>query len=280
MCILDKTNTVGELTELRLRVGKPITYSDGIKWHTLYDNNESIICSKDFVEHILEVATGRSMYAYSEQIARGYLTANGGIRIGLTGQGVEENGKLVTYKHINYLAIRIPHEIKGCADKLIEEIGNYNKNLLIISEPGAGKTTLLRDYIRQASNKGNNILLLDERNEVSATYMGKPMLDVGRNTDIVSNTSKTECYKSAVRSMSPDIIATDEIFGKSEIDAISDVVRCGVKVIATVHADSVKSLKNSEYAGLLNIFDKAVILTKEPKVGIIKSVETLRCIDA
>lgn len=280
MCILDKTDTVGNITELRLRVGKPITYSDGVTWHTLYDNNESIMCSKDFVEHILEVATGRSMYAYSEQIARGYLTANGGIRIGLTGQGVEENGRLVTYKHINYLSLRIPHEVKGCANKVIEAVGDYNKNILIVSEPGAGKTTLLRDYVRQASNKGNNVLLLDERNEVSATYMGMPTLDVGRNTDIVSNVSKTECYKSAVRSMSPDIIATDEIFGKSEIDAIFDVVRCGVRVIATVHANDVASLKKSEYARLLDIFDQAVILAKKPKVGVIKNVKSLRCTDA
>lgn len=280
MCILDKNDRVDKITELRLRVGKPIVYCDGATWHTLYDGNESVICNKDFVGHILEVATGRSMYAYSEQIARGYLTANGGIRIGLTGQGVEENGRLVTYKNINYLAVRIPHEIKGCANETIEKIGGFDRNVLVISEPGAGKTTMLRDYVRQASNFGNNVLLLDERNEVSATYMGKPTLDVGRNTDVVSNTSKTECYKSAVRSMSPDIIATDEIFGRSEIEAIFDAVRCGVKVIATVHSNDIESLMRSEYGRLGEIFDNAVILSKKPKVGTVKEVTALRCKNA
>ena len=64
--------------------------------------------------------------------------------------------------------------------------------------------------------------------------------------------------------MSPDIIATDEIFGRSEIEAIFDAVRCGVKVIATVHSNGIESLMRSEYGRLGEIFDNAVILSKKP----------------
>ena len=45
-----------------------------------------------------------------------------------------------------------------------------------------------------------------------------------------------------VRSMSPDLIITDEIGGADDAAAIAEAVRCGVSVIASVHASSFDEL--------------------------------------
>ncbi len=55
--------------------------------------------------------------------------------------------------------------------------------------------------------------------------------------------------------MRPDVIATDEIFGEKEIDCVLDCIRCGVKVIATLHADELAKVKSSRiYSTLLKDF--------------------------
>ncbi|MDE6614537.1 MAG: Flp pilus assembly complex ATPase component TadA, partial [Clostridia bacterium] len=238
-----------ELSEIRLRVDKPIYYSVCGRYKRLGSGDIKVTTSD--IQEILSHATKSSLYAYNTNILDGFITYDGGIRIGITGEGVIKNGNLCAVKNITSLCIRIPHYIEF-NDKRIDGIVKNFGNTLIISKPGYGKTTLLRYMIKRLSDEGYNVLALDERGELSGLSEGIQTIDLGECTDIALGIPKISAYASQVRSMRPDIIATDEIFGAKEIDCIADCVRCGVKVIATVHSDDLANLNRSElYSKLL-----------------------------
>ncbi len=249
---------IEDLTEIRLRTGKPIYYAISGRYKRLGDGSLKI--TGDDMKRVLSAATKSSLYAYNSNIMDGYITYDGGIRIGVSGEGVLQNGKLSGVKNITSLCIRIPHYIEF-KDKRIDSLIDNFGNTIIVSKPGYGKTTLLRYMIKTLSDKGYNVLALDERGELSAMADGKQTIDLGDCTDIALGIPKITAYSSQVRSMRPDIIATDEIFGQKEIECIADCVRCGVKVIATVHSDDLINLrKNNLYSDLFGYFRYAVTI--------------------
>ena len=238
------------LTEVRMRLEKPLYYAEAGK----YKRIDGLIVSKDDLLYTLGVATKTSLYAYDDYLAEGFITYDGGIRIGITGEGVIKNGRLSTLKNITSLCIRIPRYVKIPNEKVDCLINKFDKTL-IISKPGYGKTTLLRYMIKSLSDREYNTLVLDERGELSGVVDGKLSIDLGSCTDVVVGVPKITAYASQVRSMRPDVIATDEIFGEKEIECILDCIRCGVKVIATLHSDEISKVKKSPiYSRLLSDF--------------------------
>ncbi len=214
--------------EIRLRVGKniKIKYSNGEK-------NIGYTVTSDNIENIFGRLTQYSPYAYKEEINCGYITIEGGYRVGIAGTVVDEGGQVQTIKNISSLNIRIAREIKGCSKDTISYI---NGNTIIVSPPACGKTTLLRDIVRVWSNNGKNICVIDERNEISGTYMGKSQLDLGERTDIIVNVSKEKGFEMALRSLSPDVIAVDEIGGQGDINSIKRALNSGVSILCTLHS--------------------------------------------
>ncbi|MBR7163151.1 MAG: hypothetical protein IKD35_04165 [Clostridia bacterium] len=190
------------------------------------------------------------------------------MRIGVSGFGVVEQGKIITIKDINALVLRVPHEVKGCAESLLPKMYRDGrlKSTLIISPPGAGKTTMLRDMARLVSAT-ENVLIIDERFELAGLDCG---FDIGES-EVMSGVEKKIAYEFGIRSMSPTLIVTDEIFSEADAGSIEDIVRCGVKVFASIHGESLKSLKeNRAFHRLLSSFE--VYVTLAP-VGKVVSVE-------
>lgn len=143
--------------------------------------------------------------------------------------------------------------------KIINKEQNTIYNTLIISMPGMGKTTLLRDIIRNISNgiegliDGANIAVIDERGEISATFKGIMQNDLGIRTDVVNDIPKYIGMRLAIRSMSPKVIAADEIGSKEDSEAINYAMCCGVKGIFTAHGESIEDVcKNPELKELIN----------------------------
>ena len=254
-----------ELCEIRVRSNKNlVVYTFGGRYVTDY------IATQEDIDYILKIATSRSLYAVEESIKCGYISCDGGIRIGLSGEAVLDNGKLRSIKNINSLVIRIAKSVQNLPMEVLPIINNFD-NTLILSPPFLGKTTLLREMTRRLSDKGNDILVIDERNEISATVDGKQNLDLGANTDVMVGVPKIACYEGAVRTMAPDIIVTDEIFGEREVDCLVDSVRGGVKVMATAHACNIdKFLLNKSYAPLKEIMANYLLLGDS--VGAVKEV--------
>lgn len=251
-----------DITEIRLRLGRSpfvSTVNGGFRLKSY------VIAQKD-IERIMNNATDMSVYSVNDEMIRGYIPCKN-LRIGVAGEGVLDNGRLLTVKNVAYLVIRIPHQIKNAAAEFVgDTVCPRVKNTLVISPPGAGKTTLLRELAREAS-ASNSVVIIDERYELACVANGVPSLDIG-NCEVMSGIPKTVAYENCVRTMNPDVIVTDEIFRAAEVDAVCDIVRSGVKVFASVHANSIAAIKESRvFAPLTDVFEYAVVLSKTPKIG-------------
>lgn len=143
---------------------------------------------------------------------------------------------------------------------------------MIVASPGGGKTTLLRDLLRNISDTYKKTIgVVDERGEIAATYRGIPQNDIGVFTDVISNVSKAKGMNMLIRSMSPDIIACDEIGSKEDIEAISTAICSGAKGIFTVHGRSIEEIMlNDNLNNLLkkNIIERIFILDDKKKGNI------------
>lgn len=276
------------LQEIRLRTNKPLIIRMDNKEYFLsedkltnYLNNAYIVTEKDLKE-TMEFISNYSLYAFEDELRNGYITVDGGHRVGLAGKVVIENNCVKTIKNITCINIRISHQIKGCADGVLPYIIENERVLhtLIISPPRCGKTTLLRDIVRQLSQgtsafKGFTIGVVDERSEIGGCYRGVPQNDLGIRTDILDGCPKTEGMLMLIRSMSPQVIAVDEIGSSSDIEAIDFVINAGCKMICTVHGASLSEVKNKPILEKLinkNIIDRFVILENKNGIGDVKKI--------
>lgn len=259
--IIESVN--GRISEVRLRLNRNVYVSVGGKFFKV-----QYLVSQEDIERILIAATDNSIYALSERINNGFINYSGGIRIGIAGEAVMDKEKIHSVKNITSLVVRIPFEAKGCSDFLALENLN-NRNLLIISPPYGGKTTLLRDITRRLGDTGKNIVVIDERFELS----GGGVLDLGECVDVIRGMPKTIAYSAAVRALNPTYIVTDELMGDGDFISIKDIKRCGIGVIATIHAKNYFALKRlKENKTLFEVFNMFVTLSAEPKAGTIVEV--------
>lgn len=279
------------LQEIRLRMNSPllIIYGNREVFVTedakLSDNpRKAVMITKNEIRETMEYISNYSLYAFEEEIKQGFLTINGGHRIGLAGKIVFEDGIIKGMKHISFINIRLAHQVKGCADSVLPYIVNHKAgtiyHTLIISPPRCGKTTLLRDMIRQLSDgshsfAGMSIGVVDERSEIGACYMGIPQNELGIRTDILDCCPKAKGMLMMIRSMSPQIIAVDELGSKEELDAIDYVIGCGCKLIATVHGSSLEDIRNKPTLSELvkkRLFDRYIILNNIKGIGHLEEI--------
>ena len=153
-----------------------------------------------------------------------------------------DGDKISAVRKVHSLNYRFAREVVGCADSYMEEILSQQgiNNTLFVAPPMAGKTTVLRDIARSLSIKGYRVSVVDERREIAACSGGIPAFDLGANCDVLSGASKAEGMLLMLRSMSPDVIITDEIGGIEDFDAIKEIKKRGVKIITSLHGDGGK----------------------------------------
>lgn len=212
--------------------------------------------------YVLDRASRSSLHSVQHELCRGYLTARGGLRIGIC--GVFSGAKGESMRDISSLAIRIPHEMRGAGKEAIERLRSYDRSVLIISTPGGGKTTFLRELIRTASESGRRVSVCDERGEIAAMWRGQPCFDLGTSTDVLSGCPKGQGIVMLLRAMNPEIIAVDEISASTDTAALEQAACCGSAVFATAHASSVDELRRRpDYRRLLDmgIFERAVVIS-------------------
>ncbi len=284
------------IEEIRLRAQKPLIinsnnkdyfYNSRLNKLDLNMDNPYIV-TKDDIEQTFQIMCKYSIHSFIDDIKKGFITLRGGHRVGLVGKTIIEDGQVKNIKHISSLNIRVSREVLGCSDKILNHIirgNNQINNTLIISPPQCGKTTLIRDIVRNISNgnekfgfSGTKVALIDERNEISGSYLGIPQMNVGIRTDVIETCPKDIGIMMLLRSMSPNVIVTDEIGSLEEIKALYTALNGGVSLITTVHGDSIEDIKNrKELSNLLDseLFKKVIILSAKKGPGTVEKIYDL-----
>lgn len=286
------SSQIENIEEIRLRMNRPFIINIGSKDYFINSKGEivsdmfqSYIITKEDIEKAYQIITDYSIYALEEEIRNGFVTLKGGHRVGICGRTVLKGDEIKTIKDISGLNIRVSRQKIGISDQVIHYLIGADKefyNTLIVSPPQCGKTTLLRDIIRNLSNgmhilnfPGFRVGVVDERSEICSMYQGIPQNDIGIRTDILDACPKAQGMMMLIRSMSPQIIATDEIGKREDVYAIEEAVNAGINIITTVHGRNLEevaqrpNIRNLLFQG---VFERVIILSNKPRVGTIREV--------
>ena len=288
--LLEKAELKQEyLQEIRLRINGPLLvvyrgeeYFLGAKGGLCKDPGQAFRVCRRCLQETLEYLSGYSLYAYEEEVRQGYLTLQGGHRVGLAGKTILDGEKITSIRFISFINIRFSHQVKGCASVILPYIaqGSTVRHTLLISPPRCGKTTILRDLIRQISDgdekrPGHCVGVVDERSEIGGCHQGVPQNDVGIRTDVLDGCPKAEGMMMLIRSMSPEVIAVDEIGSYEDIHAIESVIHCGCRLLATVHGSSIDDIKRKPLLNRLvkeKIFERYILLEGRPRAGTVRQI--------
>lgn len=263
---------IKEAVEIRLRINSPVLIKT-LKRDLFLGET---ITKKD-INDILGNLTKNSMHAFENEINKGYITIEGGHRVGISGDCIYNKDGLKGFKNITSLNIRIAREFQGCSEKTLMHLVTPDKNIyntLIIGPPLSGKTTLIRDVARNLSDgfknpyfEGCDITIIDERGEISAVYNGVPQMNTGRRADVLSYCKKSDGFFMSIRSLSPKVIISDELGSVDDFEIVQYALKSGVKIIATAHGFNLDDVKRNIYLKNIlenNFFERAFILNKRP----------------
>ncbi len=260
----------GKCSEIRLVRG-------GQAYITVLGKNvrTSVVCTNEDIVHTVRLLCGNSLYAHSETIREGYIFTSFGLRVGVCGRAITQNGIVERISDISSVSIRIPQRHPGAADDLYPYVLSESgvSGMLIWSAPGVGKTTALRELAVLLSNGPNAIrtAVIDTRYELAAGIRGELL-------DVFSGYPRAVGMEIAVRTMSPQIVICDEIAGESDARAVHECVSSGVAVVASAHGESTEGiLRRPIIAGLMKegIFPTIVGLYREGG-KVLKKIETHR----
>lgn len=278
-----------QLQEIRLRVHKPFLlrlvggeYFLSGQGEVLKEPEGAWNVTQKELRETMELVGKYSLYAYEDELKQGYLTLQGGHRLGVSGKAVLEGDKVKSIRYISCLNLRLSHQIIGCGDKVLPFLYDETglKHTLIISPPRGGKTTLLRDLVRQISNgtkglKGSTVGVVDERSEICGCFQGIPANDVGIRTDVMDACPKAEGMMMLIRSMAPEVLAVDEIGREEDIRAMETALFCGCRLLATVHGSSLEDIRSKPLLKRLveeEIFERYVIMGYGMGPGMVRKI--------
>lgn len=232
----------GEVEEIRLRAGRQASMTVGGR-----NVMCGIVLTPSDLSAILTSMCGGSLYAYSQTIHQGYISLPNGIRVGVVGRAVCEEGRVIGVCEISGLCIRLPHRHGGVGREICRLFRCLNsertapRGVLIYAPPGEGKTTLLRGIIAGLAGKDGDTplrtVVVDTRGELGFETDGE-----GLCLDILRGYPRGRGVEIATRSLSAQVIVCDEIGDTDEALTLISSHHGGVPLIASAHAGSPEEL--------------------------------------
>ncbi|MBM7693265.1 stage III sporulation protein AA [Peribacillus deserti] len=266
------------MEEIRIRIARPLeVIAGGVPYFLPY-----LVSNEDSFQ-LLNALSQFSLYTIEEELRRGYVTIEGGHRVGLAGKVVLENSSVKAIRDISSYNIRIARQKIGAAESLVPYLfdGNW-KHTLLIGAPQTGKTTLLRDIARIVStgidSKGivsRKVGIVDERSEIAGCVRGIPQLELGPRVDILDSCPKAEGMMMLIRSMSPDVLVVDEIGRREDTEAVLEAANAGIKLIITTHGNSLEEINKRPIIQKIldqHIFERFIEITRGANPGTISTI--------
>ena len=232
----------GAVEEIRLRAGREASLTVGGR-----NIMTSLVLTAETLTAILVHMCGGSLYAFDQTIREGYISLPEGIRVGVAGRAVCEEGKIIGVCEITGLCIRLPHihrEVGGEMCRLLRHLnqgGRGPQGILIYAPPGVGKTTLLRGVAVGLSG-GDGLpplrtVVVDTRGELGFETEGR-----GLCLDILRGYPRARGVEIATRTLSAQVIICDEIGDTEEALSLITTHHGGVPLVATAHGGSVAEI--------------------------------------
>ncbi len=230
----------------------------------------TVYCTATDVEKTFLKACDYSVHSHIEQLREGFVTAKGGIRIGVAGTVVTENGRVSSVRDISSLCIRVAGRHDGCATQLCDMFTGTIPSMLIAGAPSSGKTSMLRDVARLLSAQpfGYRVSVIDERGEIAG-------LGGLENADVLTAISKPVGILQAVRTLAPDVIIVDELGTVAEVEAMTENMHAGVSTVATAHCRDIQEALRRPAVRLAlerGVFDSIVFLSGREAAGQIREI--------
>lgn len=78
-----------------------------------------------------------------------------------------------------------------------------------------------------------------------------------------------------IRTMSPGVVAVDEIGSREELEAVRYAAGCGCRLVAAVHGESLEDIKKKPVLRELfeeNIFERYVLLSRTGSPGHVEGI--------
>lgn len=261
------------IQEIRLRLNKKLTatvfgkeYFITADGRLMNNPSEGIDIFCEDIDITFKRAFQSSLHSFHREITQGYITTEGGNRVGFCGTAVLNNSEdfgVENVKNISSINIRIAREVTGCSKDIFDKaFKNGPSSLIIAGPPSSGKTTILRDLCSKLGSM-YRISIIDERNEISATNNGIPQNNIGVMSDVFNSYSKYDGIMTAVKVMSPVLLICDEIGSKDDMKALEYAVNSGVKLVAACHASNIDEMKRRPVVSKLlkeKIFDFGAVL--------------------
>ena len=227
-----------DITIEEIRMRKGVSASLSTNKGTIILNS---VMTQSEMNDTLVAMSGRSLYAHTDTISQGYITIEGGIRVGVCGRARLLDGKVRGVCDVSALNVRLPAPIKSVGEPICILLRSMidKKGVLIYSPPGVGKTTLLRSVAYKMATEGRckRVAVIDTRGELGT------MLDGSRATiDVLSGYPKSLGIEIAARTMNPELMVCDEIGDEDEARAIIAVQNCGVPLLASAHGNDLCGL--------------------------------------
>lgn len=230
----------------------------------------TVYCDVSDIEKTFLKACDYSVHSHMCELQEGFVTAKNGIRVGVAGTAVTENGKVTAMRDISSLCIRVAGRHDGCAASLHDFFCGRIPSILIAGVPSSGKTSFLRDVARMLSLPPfrYRVTVVDERGEIAGTGGLE-------NADVLRCIPKPVGILQAVRTLAPDVIVVDELGTLAEVEAMTENLHAGVPAIATAHCSDLKEALCRPAVRLAlerNIFEKIVFLRGREEAGQIREI--------